>query len=676
MPKPKHIFKVIFLVLLLLVPGNSIVAQTVSPNMEIANEYIRIIINTLPENTGRFSVGTTGGDPDRLGDEYQHLIYGGEEPWTSYTTIRIDNQNWVFGNPTTRRAGKAGLYGHQVQAPVIIDNRLVSTWQLGPIEVTQTLEFARSSTTGLMDSVRIEYRLHNHDDVFHDVGLRLMLDTMLGQNDGAPFRLDNLALLSDTVFYRDQIPEFWQAFDSLSNPQVMAQGTLRGTDVSTPDRVYFSNWGSLADDLWNFDFQPGRDFMRKGEFELDSTIAMYWDGRPLPPKQTATYVSYYGLGGVTIAPGDLSVGLTAPTQVVSDTRFEESYTVVAYIQNNGEGDARDIKARIVLPEGLQLVEEGSTTRRLGDLAIGETEQTSWKIRTTGDVTGKVSLAVEVEAINSEPSVAKRDVEIVHPSYLKVDLIGPAGIDIENEQLAGIPVEVTAVMRNVGGAPAYQVEATLNHPMFQLAQGDTATKYPGTIAPNERIEVNWYLNPIGSSGNLIYLVDYSWDAGTNSERNIMFVPFLQPKIWVAAPETYGKDQINTGDHFSVSVWATNTKDFKKAELSMSFNPAVVEIVGKSLDISRGTMFVDQSSTSSKLLGWEIPQVNNTTGKVTKIIGDRGSNQIGGLSSGTLVTIYFRAKAPGNANIRIDAVEVTDSYNYPVSVVIGNREITVE
>lgn len=51
-------------------------------SMAIANEYIRIVVNTSKTNTGRFSVGTTGGDPDRISDQNKHLIYGGDEPWT------------------------------------------------------------------------------------------------------------------------------------------------------------------------------------------------------------------------------------------------------------------------------------------------------------------------------------------------------------------------------------------------------------------------------------------------------------------------------------------------------------------------------------------------------------------------------------------------------------------
>ncbi len=70
------------------------------------NEFIRVVTNPGPDEAGRFSIRTTGGDPSRPESKNQHLIFGGNAPWTSYTTLLIDGQAYVFGGPTQRRAGK------------------------------------------------------------------------------------------------------------------------------------------------------------------------------------------------------------------------------------------------------------------------------------------------------------------------------------------------------------------------------------------------------------------------------------------------------------------------------------------------------------------------------------------------------------------------------------------
>lgn len=664
------------MILILAVSAVSCSAQEQKPNLEIANEYIRIIINTLEENMGRFSVGTTGGDPDRIGDEQQHLIYGGAEPWTSFTTVRIGNQNWVYGNPTNRRAGKNGLFGQVIQPPTIVDNTLVSSWQLGPILVTQTLSFTRSITSGLMDTAKIEYKLVNTDVVSHMVGLRLVLDTMLGQNDGAPFRLSDRAILTDTVFYSHEMPAFWQAFDSLSNPQVISQGTLIGGEVTPPNRVYFSNWGSIADGLWDFNYQPGRDFMRAGEFELDSAIALYWDQQPLRPNESRTYVAYYGLGGVTITPGELSVALTAPWQVKADQRHRETLTIVAYIENTGKGEARDVTATLRLPEGLELLNAGDSLKRhYGSLAVGETYQTSWQVIPTGTITGDVTFEVLVEATNSESSLAKRSVQIVKPDYLEIDLIGPLFLSVDNERLSPLPMEVMARVTNSGGATAYNVEAVLHHPLMKLAKGDASVKRLGAIAPNESVTVKWHLDPSGISGQLVYYIDVISDTDRYaSNRNEVFIPYIEPKVFVGEPMT-SQGKVTAGQYFSISVWATNITDFRKASLELNYDPQYLEIVGRSLDITRGTLFVDPDD-QNKLLQWQTPFVDNLRGVVSGIVGDRGSTQTVDSAFGTLITIHFRAKKSGTTKIRLGNVTIYDSKLIPIDVRIVDRDIVIE
>ena len=479
----------------------TVLGQDSSPDtLEISNEYIRIVSNSRDQNTGRFSLGTTGGDPDREEDRNKHLIYGGNDPWTSYTTVRVGNQNWVFGGPTNRRAGRDGQYGTEILAPTLQDGAIVSTYRLGPVEVTQKLSLARSSTTGLMDTARIEYQVYNTDSETHMVGVRAMLDTMLGENDGAPFRVDDQAILTDTVFYSHNMPEFWQAFDSLSNPQVMAQGTLRQPGLTTPDRAYFTNWGSLADDLWNFDFQPGRDFTRRGEFELDSALAVFWDPIALQPGTSRSFVTYYGLGGVTIAAGDLSVGVTSPAQITGDPDNRQSFPIIAYIQNTGQGEAREVTANIRLPEGLELV-DGNRFKNLDNLDVGDTIQTSWQVIPRGAISGTLSYEVTIDSINSEANRVSRSIEVVSPARIQARLTGPQALHVEDERLRPIPIVVEAELRNVGGTPAHSIQARIEHPIgLALAHGDRTVKYPSVLAPGESTTVRWSLEPTGVSGN--------------------------------------------------------------------------------------------------------------------------------------------------------------------------------
>ena len=123
----------------------------------------------------------------------------------------------------------------------------------------------------------------NRGPVRHRVGLRVCLDTMLGSNDGAPFRLGQRQILSDETL-RGTAAEPLLA--GLRFPRGAAghrpgHPGRRGTDPAR--RIYFTNWGTLADDGWEPALVSGRDFTRLGEFEPDSAVALLWEEADLPP---------------------------------------------------------------------------------------------------------------------------------------------------------------------------------------------------------------------------------------------------------------------------------------------------------------------------------------------------------------------------------------------------------
>ncbi|MGI6673639.1 MAG: hypothetical protein ACOX53_04765 [Limnochordia bacterium] len=653
-------------------------AASAQENMEIGNEYIKIVVNGGELNGGRFSVGTTGGDPGRESDDNKALIYGGDDPWTSYTTVRVDNQNWIYGNPTDRRAGFDGLYGELVQPPTLVDGKIESSWRLGPVQVWQVLSITRSSTTGLMDTAQIEYHVENLDTESHMVGLRLMLDTMLGANDGAPFRVEDRALTTDTVYYTQNMPEFWQAFDSLSNPQVMAQGTLRKPGIVPPDRTYFTNWGSVADAAWNFDFIPGRDFTRVGEWELDSAIALFWDPVVLGPGEARSYVTYYGLGGVTIAAGELIVGVTSPAQVPADTEGFQTFSIIAYVQNDGEGEALDVVAELKLPKELELV--GSPAKAsLGDLPAGETKQTGWQIRAQSNAEGLYTYEVVVTSTNSETNRVRRAIEVLSPARLQVMVSAPPALGVKDERFDPSTFDVTVFLRNEGGTAYYGGTFELLHPMLELLPGQSAKRFPGTIEAGQDLSFKWVLKPQAGyfgGGPLGYSLRITSPRGEQTVRTMsIIIPLLKPKVWVGEPEVAGGGLVTEGQYFKLPIWATNIPDFLGVELDLSFDPDRLEIVGKTLDISMGTLFASEGE-SPATVRWTMPFVANDTGQILGLKAQRS----GKLNNayGTVMTIYFRAKQAGLARVSVEnaRVIIPEAVLDPSYFEVEHRDILIQ
>jgi hypothetical protein len=638
--------------------GNNIVT--------LSNKYIAIVVNAREQNTGRFSVNTTGGDPYRLGDENKPLIYGGHNPWTSYTTVQVDRTNFVFGGPTETRAGRSGRYGRVVSPPAVVGNEIHTVCDLDGIQVQQVLGFTKSPTTGLADTARIEYTIKNTSERSRQVGLRIVLDTMLGANDGAPFRVEEAEVLTDRLYRAAQMPAFWQAFDSLGDPQVMAQGTLKGGDVTIPDLAFFTNWGSLADSPWDFDVQPARDFTRKGEFELDSALAVRWEPAFLAPGEERVYVAYYGLGGITIAPGELSLGVTSPASVIAGKKGVEPFPVIAYVENTGTGEARDVVASIEPGEGLRLV-SGEMEKELGHLSSKVTAQAKWLLVPTSDTPAELTFTVRVRSSNSEPNFVVRKLTIVAPPKLETSLEGPLGLGVKFERWDPVPFRITARVSNTGGADAYRVRAEFSSPVLGLAGGEGWGKYVGNLGPGEESQVSWSLRPIGFTGHLPYSVKTeAFNVDGVVANNFILVPLLKPRVWVQTP-TLAEGSINTGDFFTVDVIATNIPDFFSISLDLVYDTDVLQIVGGPLGIDRGTLFVHkEEGERTQYLEWAPPLVDQAAGVVT-LAGNRHPQGPQQRASGTVATMRFLAKRKAtNTPISIDNLIVQDVDGNPVKV----------
>ena len=426
--------------------------------------------------TAQAGSGSTrqGRDPLKSSDDNQRLIYGDPVPNTSYTTVRIDETNYIFGGRTNTRAGKGRTYGEMLIEPRIAGSEIVCGWTYGGVVVTQKLSFTTSPSKGYEDTARIEYTILNTDDVSRQ-SVFDSLSTPCWANDGAPFRAGDRALTTNAMYTKSELPEYWQAFDSLTNTTLISQGTLLGGELSAPDLMYFTNWGDIADNPWKFRLVEGKDFTRTGEFELDSAVALFWDPVTIMPGQSVTYVAYYGLGGITIVPGVLSLGVTSPAEVTTAKDRLPEFSVVAYIHNTGEGKARGVVTEITLPPELRLSPGQAARRQLADIEVGDTAQVVWKVRPTTTTPTLTSFSVSVEAINADKATVVRPIRILAPPQLSIDT-PDVRLSVVNEILSPHPFAFESTIANNGGAVAYRAEASITLPQgLELARGEIPVK---------------------------------------------------------------------------------------------------------------------------------------------------------------------------------------------------------
>ena len=358
------------------------------------NEYIEYVVDS---DSGLFTVGTTGGNPALSSDNNKYLLYGHGDPWSSYTTVRVNGTNYVYGED--------GL----VTRPYFSGNSNISSAKYGNVTVQQVISLVQNISTLREDVVEIKYIVKNTGSSTVNLGMRIMLDTMLADNDDAPFRIPGVGdVMTEMEFTGNNIPQYWQAFDSLTDPDVVSYGNFLSAAIK-PDKVQFVGWERVNDLEWGYNAVNGRTIG-------DSAVCVIWERR-LAPGQQETYVTRYGLSELLQdmrAPLALTIASANSVQIDTATGEYMPYTITAYVQNVGESTVKNAVCTIQLPDMLAFVNAGEDgVIELGDLAVGEvkTIEKVVYVKNPPAEACQTSFRVTVDADNADSKTLTKNVTI-------------------------------------------------------------------------------------------------------------------------------------------------------------------------------------------------------------------------------------------------------------------------
>jgi hypothetical protein len=228
-------------------------------------------------------------------------------------------------------------------------------WEQKRVLVTQFVEIVPGEQSGVLDTCLVRYRIENHDNVEHQVGLRFLLDTYIGGNDGVPFTIPGESNLCNDSrdFVGDRVPNFIQALEhaDLAHPGTVAHLKLRLGGREPPSRVTLGAWPdegllSLApagqamgpNTLWEVPV-----LAMKTLWPYDSAVTIYWDQKPLPVGGRREIGFAYGLG---------SVSSSSKLLVTVDGSFKPGgeLTVTALVSNAAAGETLTLQ----VPDGFDI----------------------------------------------------------------------------------------------------------------------------------------------------------------------------------------------------------------------------------------------------------------------------------------------------------------------------------
>ena len=458
-------------------------------DLNIENEFIKIVVNNS-DSKGRFSLETTLGNPDLEKDNFQDLIYGKPSPWTSYTTFLINKTPYIFGNEGKKLKRRSSFQFNYLPLAnnIASNNTIISYASLDKLDFMQKISFYKNPNTNLKDSILISYTITNNDTISHDVGTRILLDTKLGPNDGAPLRLGNQAISNEIKLNKSELYAYWQAFDSLVSPNIIAQGLLSDTNkqLSLPDFVHLANWGSLVDTPWDVEYIKDRSFIRTGEKEKDTALALTYLAQPIAPSSSITINTVYGLGGLSLSEGELSLGLSAPKEL--SYNYSDSFLIVGYLFNSSNFDAHNTTIKVELPSNLKLI-QGKTTMNIDILKSKDQIQIPLLVKLKKPKTGLEILRINVESETFDPNTISREIDFIGPSKLEIDSKSDFLINQDNQYFV-----IESTITNPSRFAVKNINVSLsNSDNIIITSLDSSTKNIPVLQAFESLNIQWAID---------------------------------------------------------------------------------------------------------------------------------------------------------------------------------------
>ena len=258
---------------------------------------------------------------------YQYTSAGTNPVGTSYIVVKVD------GYPNTYTAYSAGYDGI-----IISDLTKGSYWIQGTrrfrqagvdlVDLTTRWEFVNNpATNAKQDTCMYQFIFTNPTLVPHTVGLRLELDTMIVNKDGANISVNNgfSVLNNGTAWYKTggNLPSDWWDYDVDPNigtptPTLVGRGYVYnnkyGLPATEPDIMEVNYWYNVnGPQQWTL--APVAT-----PIGPDSAVVLWWTNGPSPaspgftlnPGQSLTFRTYYGINQEKL--------LTTPTTTPSSTQ--------------------------------------------------------------------------------------------------------------------------------------------------------------------------------------------------------------------------------------------------------------------------------------------------------------------------------------------------------------------
>ncbi len=337
--------------------------------IHLENSLVRIEVD---DTDGNFGIGTSSLHPRPC----ETLLYGfdcGDTSSTSNIKVSVDGAIWDLADQTGNCDGEATYV-----SSTIVGDSIESRWTIPSPALSVLVKHTPVLFDATTAAILTETFVTNNSGTSHQIGVLYEYDTEVADNDSAEIAAGGTWYPNETCFA--SVPfTYWEAFEDTVPPgagDLIGRATMTGGAAVPPDRMAIGQWGDFVDVCWLYDCD--------GEPYGDSAVIYWWDEDPVAAAATRRVGTYYGVGDVSIAQGDLAITLSAPSSLqCRDLNPEPNpFGLTAFVTNTTGGLCSGVSATLTLSPGLTT---GSPlTVPLGGIAAGDTNQAFWNVTATGD----------------------------------------------------------------------------------------------------------------------------------------------------------------------------------------------------------------------------------------------------------------------------------------------------
>jgi thiol-disulfide isomerase/thioredoxin/outer membrane protein OmpA-like peptidoglycan-associated protein len=226
-----------------------------------------------------------------LGAGSKRLMYGYPIPEsTSHFIVNINGKLASnashFRGPVSYLTGMMKYEGEGATPRVTVEykfEKLIIRQILTPVG-----KDGKEVTAGLAQYYQVSYQFQNTQNVQQKIGLAVLFDTMVDDNDNCNIMAGKRPIPQETLFSGSAVPESLRFYRTPKDTSdVVGEALLKGPNITTPDRVLVGRWPVLHYMTWNL--------TAKRVPYGDSAYLLQWENKALPPNEKLVFTTLYGL---------------------------------------------------------------------------------------------------------------------------------------------------------------------------------------------------------------------------------------------------------------------------------------------------------------------------------------------------------------------------------------------